>query len=211
MNVDQHTEQSWIAYGLLPAELQLDDHLYGTLWDMRPHERHNIKLFGKTCTLPREQMVYGVDNYSYSGKVFPSQPIPLLLQCYIDWANEFESELANKDGTDYIPYNMVLVNWYKDGSDYIGAHRDDEAQIIPQTNVMTISFGAERTFRIRHAPKKGEATLDKVDYKVKSNSFLIMGGNFQEEFKHEIPKTKKILSSRISITLRKFKSVSTCK
>ena len=102
---------------------------------------------------------------------------------------------------------MVLVNWYKDGTDYIGAHRDDEKQIIPQTNVMTISFGAERTFRIRHDPKQGKGTLAKVDYKVKSNSFLIMGGNFQEEFKHEIPKTKKVLSSRISITLRKFNSV----
>lgn len=209
MKLEHLTENSWVATGLLPAELQLDDHLYSTLWDMRPHERHTIKLFGKTCTLPREQMVYGVDNYSYSGKVFPSQPIPLLLQCYIDWANALESELANKDGTDYIPYNMILVNWYKDGTDYIGAHRDDEKQIIPQSNVMTISFGAERTFRVRHAPKYSDnkPVLPKKDYQVTNNSFLIMGGHFQDEFKHEVPKTKKVLQSRISITLRKFKSV----
>lgn len=209
MQVERLTENSWIACGPLPEDKMLNKMQYDILWDMRPKERHTIKLFGKTCTLPREQMVYGVDNYSYSGKVFPSQPIPPMLKNYLDWANEFESNISNTDGTEYIPYNMILVNWYKDGTDYIGAHRDDEKQIIPKTNVMTISFGAERIFRVRHAPKQGEVDdkIKRKDYKVKHNSFLIMGGHFQEEFKHEIPATKKVLTSRISITLRKFKSV----
>ena len=209
MKVEHLTENSWIAYGSLPDEMKLKHKsFYEALWEMRPKERHTIKLFGKECTLPREQTVYGVDNYSYSGKAFPSQPIPPMIQVYLDWANEFESGLSNKDGTNYIPYNMVLVNWYKDGTDYIGAHRDDEKQIIPQTNVMTISFGAERIFRVKHAPKQGKADdeLKKKDYKVTDNSFLIMGGHFQDEFKHEVPKTKKVLRSRVSITLRKFKS-----
>ena len=207
MKFEHLTENSWLAYGSLPEEMKLNKMLYNVLWEMRPKERHTIKLFGKTCTLPREQMVYGVDNYSYSGKAFPSQPIPPMLQKYLDWANEFESKVSNKDGINYIPYNMVLVNWYNDGTDYIGAHRDDEKQIIPHTNVMTISFGAERIFRVRHAPKKGDDKIKKMDYKVTDNSFLIMGGHFQDEFKHEIPKTKKVLTSRVSITLRKFKSV----
>jgi hypothetical protein len=33
------------------------------------------------------------------------------------------------------------------------------------------------------------------------------GGHFQDEFNHEVPKTKKVLSSRISIKLRNFKRV----
>ena len=208
MNIDNHTPKSWVGYGSLPEDMHLNRTQYDALWDMRPKTRHNIKLFGKECTIPREQMVYGVDNYTYSGKVFPSQPIPESLQYYLDWANKFESCLTNQDDTTYIPYNMILVNWYKDGTDYIGQHRDDEKQIIPQTNVMTISFGAERKFRVRHDPKKGEKieAIAKQDYTVKNNSFLIMGGHFQEEFKHEIPKTKKVLNSRISITLRKFKN-----
>lgn len=208
MNIDSLTHKSWVGYGSLPEDLHLNRIQYEALWDMRPQTRHKIKLFGKECTIPREQMVYGVDNYTYSGKSFPSQPIPESLRNYLDWANEFESGLSNKDGTNYIPYNMILVNWYKDGTDHIGAHRDDEKQIIPHTNVMTISFGAERIFRIIHAPRNGivDDRLKKKDYKVPDNSFLIMGGDFQDEFKHEIPKTKKVLSSRISITLRKFKS-----
>ena len=208
MNTESLTERSWIVHGELPDEMKLDKLAYTALWEMRPKERHTIKLYGKTCTLPREQMVYGVEDYSYSGKVFPSLPIPPILQTYLDWANGFESGITNRDQTNYIPYNMILVNWYKDGTDYIGAHRDDEKQIIPKTNVMTISFGAERIFRVRHAPKQGDsdATIGRKDYKVKNNSVLIMGGHFQEEFKHEIPKTKKVFESRISITLRKFKS-----
>lgn len=213
MKIENLTVNSWIAYGPLPTEMMLNQLQYAALWEMRPKTRHTIKLFGKECTIPREQSVFGVDNYAYSGKSFPSQPIPPMLQTFLDWANDFESGLSNKDGTDYIPYNMVLVNWYNDGTDHIGAHRDDEKQIIPHTNVMTISFGAQRIFRIRHAPKTGEVKdgLKKIDYKVTDNSFLIMGAHFQDEFKHEIPKTKKVLSSRISITLRKFKSNSMCK
>jgi len=208
MKIDSLTSKSWIGYGSLPDNMLLNGLQYEALWNMRPQTRYKIKLFGKECTIPRDQMVYGVDNYSYSGTAFPSQPIPEILQGYLDWANNFESNITNTDQTNYIPYNMILVNWYKDGTDYIGQHRDDEKQIIPQTNVMTISFGAERNFRIRHDPKKGEKneSIGKQDYLVKDNSFLIMGGHFQDEFKHEIPKTKKVLKSRISITLRKFKS-----
>ena len=209
MKIDHLTENSWVATGLLPEELQLDEHLYNSLWEMRPNERHTIKLFGKHCTLPREQIVYGVDNYTYSGKVFPSQAIPPVLQTYLDWTNKLELDIATKNKTNYIPYNMILVNWYHDGTDYIGAHRDDEKQIILQSNVMTISFGAERKFRVRHIPIKGDIIpeLSKKDYIVTNNSFLIMGGHFQDEFKHEVPKTKKVFQSRISITLRKFKNV----
>lgn len=202
------TEKSWIAQGKLPPDLILDDQKYMHLWNMRPGIKHTIKLFGKECMIPRQQMVYGVDNYRYSGTEFPSVPIPNCLRPYLEWANQLDDQ-----SYDHL-YNMILVNWYENGADYIGSHRDDEAQIIPHTDVMTISFGTERIFRIKYAPIKSasgnindNAVPEKMDIPLVDNHYLVMGGHFQDEFKHEIPKqsTKKVKGSRISLTFRKFR------
>jgi len=206
MNVktDKLTERSWVTHGELPDDLQLDEDRYRQLWESRPGFKNKIKLFGKEHDIPRQQMVFGVKDYAYSGTTFDCHEIPENLQKYLDWANT----MSNSDNK----FNMILVNWYEDGSDYIGSHRDDEKEIIPQTDVMTISFGSPRIFRVKYSPKNKKirentnSEIDKKDYLVENNTFLIMGGNFQDEFKHEIPKQKKVKTSRISLKFRKFKN-----
>jgi alkylated DNA repair dioxygenase AlkB len=61
-----------------------------------------------------------------------------------------------------------------------------------------VSLGAERVFRIR-ADKKIV-----LDLKMPDNSYVIMGGKMQQQFTHEVPKSKKVIERRISITFRKF-------
>ena len=46
-------------------------------------------------------------------------------------------------------YNGILVNYYASGDDYISDHRDDELGLDPSVGVLTISYGAERTFRVK--------------------------------------------------------------
>ena len=71
----------------------------------------------------------------------------------------------------------------------------------PKSSIASISFGESRIFRIRdHNTKK----IVK-DIELKHGSLLIMGGDFQKEFTHEIPKTmKKNVGRRINITCRDF-------
>ena len=45
-------------------------------------------------------------------------------------------------------YNGILINKYIDGNDYIGAHGDDEKN-LDAGDVIAISYGAVRKFRIR--------------------------------------------------------------
>lgn len=190
---EQLTDNSWIGCGTLPEELCLDMDQSEEIWDMRPGYRNKIKVYGKEHYMPREQLVYGVSDYTYSGTTFETRGIPPLIQKYLDWANE------GKEGPKY---NMVLINWYHHGYDSIGWHADNEKEIIPGTDVMTISFGQSRMFKIKH---NTDNTITR-NIPTQHNGYIIMGGDFQREFKHCIPKTTKKSSQRprISITFRCF-------
>lgn len=203
LNMNAHREQltktSWIETGFLLEELCINKNSqeFETLWNMRPGFRNKIKLFGKEHDMPREQQVYGVSRYTYSGATFETiEDVPPYLSVCLAWANR-----NIKDGEP--KYNMILVNWYFDGADNIGWHKDNEKEIIPGTDVLTISFGQSRKFKIKH-----DTIPDlKRDIPTRNNGYIVMGGGFQKEFKHSIPKTsnKKNQGQRISMTFRKFK------
>jgi len=91
------------------------------------------------------------------------------------------------------------VNWYQDGTHYMGAHSDDERDLSPQAAIYSFSFGATRTFRIIN-----KATSEKTDLLLKHGSLLVMGGAMQQEFKHALPATKKCKASRVNFTIRSF-------
>jgi hypothetical protein len=100
------------------------------------------------------------------------------------------------------PFNGVLLNRYSHGQ-YIGAHSDKE--VYPGDKVAAISFGATRMFRIR-SRITGKIVLD-VPHK--AGTLLVMDGNFQNEFTHEVPVQKRVKATRVSLTFRhhhKFKS-----
>src|SRR3984885_5341878 len=73
-------------------------------------------------------------------------------------------------------FNGILINQYINGEKYIGAHSDDEKGLDPKNNVL----------KFVHKP----CTL------------LVMEGNFQKDFTHEIPIEKKVKGERISFTFR---------
>lgn len=98
-------------------------------------------------------------------------------------------------------YNGVLVNRYNDGTKYISSHSDQEAD---PSGVVAISVGASRIFRIR------DKVTNKIVLDVPTKNFqvLVMGGKFQEEFVHEIPKQLKVFTPRVSFTFRRYTGVS---
>ena len=180
------TKDSWLEYSILPENLEFSLFHYGLLWGMRPKKTKKFKMFGKECEMKRLQQVYGQD-YIFSGKLHKSKPIPVIFTCLIEYFNKKYSR----------NYNMVLVNWYRDGNDNIGFHADDEKQIKPDSEIITISLGAERDFVIKNSKIKKSIIME-------HNSFLTMGGKFQKELKHSVPTRKNITKERISITLREF-------
>ena len=88
------------------------------------------------------------------------------------------------------------MNEYVDGNDTIGEHSDDEKG-LGESGVVGISMGATRKFRLRN-----KATKEKTDIFMTDGMILQMGGNFQKEFTHEIPREAKVKEKRVSFTFR---------
>lgn len=96
-------------------------------------------------------------------------------------------------------FNGILVNKYMDGNDYISAHSDDESG-LDSIGVISISYGAERIFRIRNKETK-QSICDEI---TKHCGILHMGGEkFQKLYTHEIPIQRNIKEPRYSFTFRK--------
>ena len=146
-------------------------------------------MFGRLVAVPRWSEAYGQD-YRYSGTLHRASPLPDMLTPLLSWSK------MKVDGR----LNGVLVNWY-DGSlgHKMGAHRDDEKELVAGAPIITISFGEARTFRLRRW--KGR---DRHDIEVADNSVLVLPYATNIAFTHEVPASKQGIGRRISVTLRAF-------
>jgi len=93
-------------------------------------------------------------------------------------------------------FNSVLMNYYRDGSDSIGMHADDETQLGPQPIIASLSLGATRTFKMVHT-----ATKTKRDYCLQGGALLVMKGDTQDAWRHGISKEPGA-GPRINLTFR---------
>ena len=149
-----------------------------------------IKVFDRICKQNRSIGFFSdqSEGYRYSGQIMKSQNLTPNLKILLQETNKiFESN-----------YNGILVNRYKDGTENIGAHSDDE-KALDKSGVVAISYGHPRKFRIRN---KFTKKIIK-DISTQEGMFIQMGGDFQKEFTHEIPKELKIKEIRYSFTFRK--------
>lgn len=149
-----------------------------------------IFVYGKKCHQHRNVGFFSNKSigYNYSKKLQLSKPLTNSLDILLNSINEkFNSD-----------FNGILINKYKDGCDSIGAHSDDE-EGLSNVGVLSISYGSTRNFRIRDKKtKKIICNLNTNDEEI-----IIMDGDFQKEFLHEIPAQKKIKEPRYSFTFRK--------
>jgi alkylated DNA repair dioxygenase AlkB len=171
---------------------------FETLWNLKPIERPKIFIYNKYIETPRWFQSYG-KSYSFSGLKHESIDIHPIIEKYINYANILEKKTTDFDGQYF---NMALVNWYKNGNDYIGEHSDDERQLIDNSSIYCFSLGDNRDFII-----KSKLNNEKIKINLENNSLIIMKGTCQKTHKHSLPKRKKQNNRRISITLRKFKKI----
>lgn len=194
---------SWIVYK--PNFIKLSKNEFESLKNMMPDTSHQVKIFDKLVDLPRQQLCFG-QSYSYSGTTSNAiQEIPPIIKNIMDQVNTHYMK-SIKSTTPI--YKMCLVNYYRDGNDYIGFHSDDEKQLIPNTPIYSISLGAKRKFKLKIKDKfvitESEIKIDEYEIEPEDCSLLIMGGSCQKTHKHSISKTSKQVDLRINITFRAF-------
>lgn len=147
-----------------------------------------IKMFGKEVLEPRLTAFYGDKPYKYSGKLMNSQPwSPLLQRIREDVENVCDKE-----------FNVVLLNYYRDGNDSMGWHSDDEPSLGKNPIIVSLNFGAERKFQFRSKTNKSE----KKEILLENGSLLIMKGEGQHQWQHQLPKVRRQVGERINLTFR---------
>ena len=193
---------SWIYYN--NCFISNHEEVYNIIKELIPTQRHKIRIHGKIVEIPRLQLCYGKSyNYSNTNSEI-SGDTPQIITNLLEIINCHYMKMTK---TNKPIYNMCLINFYRNGNDYIGFHADDEKQLIHEAPVYSISLGTTRKFRLKIKSKCYDDinSIDVMDINLVSGSLLIMGGSCQKTHKHCIPKQKKVVDMRINLTFRAFK------
>lgn len=147
-----------------------------------------LKMFGRSHPIPRRHAFVGDVGVSYrwSGIVQHAQPwVPAL--------SLVRARLAELG----LPFNSLLANHYRSGSDSMGWHADDESELGPLPVIATISLGQARKLRVK--PKAGGEALGIL---LEHGSLLLTSGEVQQHWLHQVAKSQASMIDRISLTFR---------
>jgi alkylated DNA repair dioxygenase AlkB len=154
-------------------------------------QEEEIFIFGKWCKVPRLMCWYGDAGATYRYSGVDHQPLP--------WNDELRSVRKKTEQRCQCTFNSVLANLYRNGSDSMGCHADDEKELGVNPVIASLSFGDERLFRLHHKRRK-----QTVDIQLGHGDLLIMAGVLQHHWVHSLPKTKSLKMPRINLTFRKI-------
>jgi alkylated DNA repair dioxygenase AlkB len=153
-----------------------------------PWQHNKIRIFGKEHDEPRLTAWYG-PAYSYSGIQWRAQSMPDYL---LDITN------ALRDLCQF-EFNSVLLNYYRNGSDSMGWHSDNEREMDTYC-IASISLGASRVFAMRKG-KSGKSTRTTLHH-----GDLLLMLNMQDGWQHSIPKSMRCTEPRLNMTFRRIKN-----
>ena len=149
-----------------------------------------LNMYGKQVFLPRYSAWYGNSNkpYTYSGLTLQ----PNTWNKGLLFIKEQIEKIAK------VEFNSVLMNWYRDGEDYINWHTDAEKELGKNPVIGSVNFGETRRFLIR----RNDDNSVKLEFPLKHGTLLIMSGELQHFWQHSVPKEKKVKKSRFNLTFR---------
>lgn len=112
--------------------------------------------------------------------------------------------------------NSSLLNYYRDGSDCIKYHSDDEKVFGSNPTVGMLAFGSQRYLQFKRIQYKTENEYQYVrnpaedhlnkKFVIKPGSLFLMMGSVQKYYYHGIDKDLSVNDARYSITFRAHKN-----
>ena len=158
-------------------------------------KQDTIKLYGKTIPLPRLTAWYGDPGKSYKYSGIKCEPN--------DWKKGLLYLRQEIERVANLEFNSVLMNWYRDGEDYLNWHADDEKELGVNPVIGSVNFGETRDFLLRRNADHSQ----KITLPLKHGTLLIMRGELQHHWQHSVPKRKQISGSRFNLTFRRIGAV----
>jgi alkylated DNA repair dioxygenase AlkB len=151
-----------------------------------------MNMYGKKVAFPRLTAWYGDNDkpYSFSGITLAPKI----------WTKELVDIKEKIEPVSKIRFNSVLLNRYRSGNDSISWHTDAEKELGRNPIIASVNFGATRKFQLRHIKTK-----EKLEIELTHGSLLIMQGELQHFWQHQVPKTSQNVAERINLTFRVIK------
>mgnify|MGYP002700397778 CR=1 FL=1 len=166
---------------------------FNTLLNNTTWQQDDITIFGKTYTQPRLTALFADNEKPYSYSNITMHPIP-----FSDCLLEIKHKIEKKTKTEF---TTCLANLYRSGQDSNGWHADNEKELGINPIIASVSLGESRLFHLKHRTKKEL----KQKLLLENGSLLLMKGETQHHWLHQIPKTKREIKPRINLTFRVIK------
>ena len=177
-----------------------------------PHSFQYMK-----ATVTRQQCTFGLVKYKNYTLFDEPEKWPALVHRTIAATQAFAAQLGIPEPNDY---DSVHGNYYPDEGAGVIAHADDEPQLIPGAPIFSYTFLKDddntraREFVIKRKahPASGKEAIDAttggIKVRLESGDLLVMAGDMQADFTHELPKLsgqpEGVYAPRLNFTVRRF-------
>lgn len=105
------------------------------------------------------------------------------------------------ESTYRVRFDTPVLVRYRNGRDSVALHRDREMRWLEDTIIAIAVLGTPRPFVVRPLGAGREPTEDDLDVGPGNGDLIVMGGRFQNEWLHGVPKVLHA-TERVSITWR---------
>jgi alkylated DNA repair dioxygenase AlkB len=186
----------WRGWLATEACLELGQQLLASI----PWDQPQVMVYGRLHRVPRLVAWYGDPGctYRYSGLLHQPRPWTPALAA-------LRQRLRQRVGLDF---NSLLLNRYRDGSDRMGWHADDEPELEPDHPIASLSLGASRTLRFRPKPRRqGQlaALAAPFGLELADGDLLLMDAPTQEHWQHGLPARLRLRQERLNLTFRRIR------
>jgi alkylated DNA repair dioxygenase AlkB len=162
------------------------DYYYNTLLNQTKWYEYEMPMYDKVVTAPRMVSWHGDPSSRTSN---PEWPVELLT---------IRQRVENETR---IKFNAVLLNLYRNGKDGVSWHSDKTSSSNKNMNIASVTFGETRMFRLRHKFLKH---IPQIEIPLHHGTFLLMAGNTNTYWEHQVPKTARNVLPRINLTFRQI-------
>lgn len=180
-------------HGLVFSEQQANDY-FEVLNSTIPWQHDQLRMYGRLITTSRKVAWFGDSPFSYTYSGIPKQAL-----IWTEALVEIKQLIEDQTG---LRFNSCLMNLYADGDSGMSWHSDDEATLIPNGAIASVSLGATRKFVFKHKRNP----IPNVPILLEHGSLLVMQGTTQSHWLHSITKSKKVSTPRINLTFRTMRT-----
>ena len=172
------------------------DWIYQCLQQQQSWPDNHYVMSGRRFELPRLQIWHADPGivYSYSNNLLETR----------GWSSLLLSIRRRVEMFTGHDFNAVLVNYYRDGMDYVGWHSDDEVEMGPAPVIASLSLGQPRCFQVRplQGGQEGQGEQEET-FLLDAGDLLLMAVGFQSRWQHRVPPQPDVTGGRINLTFRR--------